>query len=273
MDQGFIYMIKNKVNNKVYIGQAEDIKTRWRWHKSMLNSNAHTNKHLQNSWNKYGKDNFEFTIIEQPFLALLTEKEDFWIKHYNSLNPKFGFNLREAGDSGTFNDEIKLKISKGKLGQTHSEETKKKISMSIKQYYLTSGNKNPRLGVTLSNETKEKISKAQLGKKLSNETKSKISRTIKKKLELGLLKTNKGQKLSDETKCKISQSHIGKTHSEETKEKIGSKNRRLTDEQVLDILERLKQGEKPHLIGLSYGVSRHTICKIRDGLRYKHLTT
>jgi len=42
-----IYKIRNKQNNKVYIGSAVDIKKRWRDHKWNLKENKHHNPHLQ----------------------------------------------------------------------------------------------------------------------------------------------------------------------------------------------------------------------------------
>ena len=48
-----IYMIRNKVNNKAYIGQAVDIDKRWGEHIKELNNNKkYCNYHLQNAWNK-----------------------------------------------------------------------------------------------------------------------------------------------------------------------------------------------------------------------------
>ena len=57
-----IYMILNHTNDKIYIGQSIDIKTRWKQHKSNLNCNRHENKHLQSAWDKYGKDKFEIQL-------------------------------------------------------------------------------------------------------------------------------------------------------------------------------------------------------------------
>ena len=74
-----IYGIKNLINNKIYVGQAEDIYLRWIHHKSDLRGNRHHNCHLQNSWNKYGEINFLFYIIEECKLSELNEKEKYWI--------------------------------------------------------------------------------------------------------------------------------------------------------------------------------------------------
>ena len=59
-----IYKITNIINNKIYIGSAIDTYNRFSKHKSQLNKNKHHNSYLQNSWNKYGEQNFKFEIIE-----------------------------------------------------------------------------------------------------------------------------------------------------------------------------------------------------------------
>lgn len=58
-----IYMIRNKVNDKVYIGQSISIEERFCSHKRKLNNKTHDSRHLQYAWNKYGEEAFEFEII------------------------------------------------------------------------------------------------------------------------------------------------------------------------------------------------------------------
>ena len=59
-----IYTIKNLKNNKLYIGSSVEIEKRIRTHFVNLIKNNHSNLKLQNSYNKYGKENFIFEILE-----------------------------------------------------------------------------------------------------------------------------------------------------------------------------------------------------------------
>ena len=60
-----VYEIKNKINGKRYIGSTIMTFTkRLEHHRCLLRKNTHKNKHLQRAWNKYGEDNFEFSILE-----------------------------------------------------------------------------------------------------------------------------------------------------------------------------------------------------------------
>jgi group I intron endonuclease len=47
-----------------YIGSTKNLKKRCSQHLSQLNSNIHVNKNIQNDFNKYGLDSFQFSILE-----------------------------------------------------------------------------------------------------------------------------------------------------------------------------------------------------------------
>ena len=102
-----IYAIINKSvitphckEGKPYIGQSVSMGDRlFSKHRPRLRSGTHVNKHLQNSWNKYGECNFDFCLIEEIERNNLTNREDFWIKHYLSNDSKYGYNKRLASDS------------------------------------------------------------------------------------------------------------------------------------------------------------------------------
>lgn len=113
-----IYCIRNKVNNKVYIGQSIDIRTRWWGHRCDLNRNNHHNQYLQNAWNKHGEDNFEFFVLEECKLEDINDREIFWIQKYNSTDVSIGYNLSTGGDCSTrgikLTQEQKDKMSQAK---------------------------------------------------------------------------------------------------------------------------------------------------------------
>jgi group I intron endonuclease len=90
-----IYSITNKLNGKRYIGQTYNFKYRWMRHRSYLKHNTEHNAHLQNAWNKYGAENFEFEIIERCKFEQLDEREIYWINYYDSKNA--GYNFADGG--------------------------------------------------------------------------------------------------------------------------------------------------------------------------------
>lgn len=90
-----IYIIKNNINEKVYIGQAIDTKKRFQGHckpSSAILNNSLISKAIQ----KYGRECFYYEILEAQ-IENYNEREKYWIKQYNSLNPN-GYNLLEGGD-------------------------------------------------------------------------------------------------------------------------------------------------------------------------------
>ena len=60
-----VYKITNTVNNKFYIGSTSvTFKGRLRDHLSQLRRGIHANIYLQEDWNIFGEDSFEFSIIK-----------------------------------------------------------------------------------------------------------------------------------------------------------------------------------------------------------------
>ena len=86
-----IYKIQNKENNKVYIGQAKNIESRWRAHIRMLESNTHHSKKLQNDFNEMGGISvLSFSVVELCNEEVLTDKEKQYIQEYDAV--KNGYN-------------------------------------------------------------------------------------------------------------------------------------------------------------------------------------
>jgi len=158
-----IYQIRNKINKKIYIGSAINIVERWQRHVRLLNRNKHTNKHLQSAWNKYGSENFEFTILEECEKELLIEREQFYL---DTLCPEYNICPTAGSQLGTKRTkETRLKMSLAKRNMPN--ETREKISLTG-------------MGRIQSAETRAKIAASKLGHMVSQETRDKISETIRK---------------------------------------------------------------------------------------------
>jgi len=137
-----VYLIKNRFNNKVYVGSSENVRKRIIGHLSDLRSNRHHSKHLQKSWNKYNNSNFSVHILEYTTIDCLLKREKYWLDFYLSYNKNYGYNL--------------CKFPENTKGRKHSEETKLKISNNRKG--LTIGDKNPFYGKKHTKEFLNKIS-------------------------------------------------------------------------------------------------------------------
>lgn len=65
---------------------------------------------------KYGEDSFSWAIVEEVPIEKLDEREAYWIAKYRTLYE--GYNMTEGGPT--------------LIGHKHTEETKKRISESLK---------------------------------------------------------------------------------------------------------------------------------------------
>lgn len=134
--KGVIYQITNLKNNKFYIGSTNNFKIRKQKHLWDLKNNKHVNKHLQNSYNKYGENVFEFKILlecdnikekEQEFLDNL----DF-TKSYNISRNSVGGDIIKSFPIDK-QIEIYKKLSDSMKGKTPINTIK--INIEGIEYY------------------------------------------------------------------------------------------------------------------------------------------
>lgn len=178
-----IYAIVNKIDGKKYIGSSWNVGYRWGKHVSLLNKGKHHSRHLQNAWNKYGGENFDFVILATcPRVDLITREQEY----LDSCNPEYNICFKAGSRFGVgHTEETKEKLRKANLGKKYSEETKAKHSAALK------GRSMPktaewianivagRVGWKQSEESKARISAAQKGKPLSEKNKQGISKAMK----------------------------------------------------------------------------------------------
>lgn len=225
-----IYKITNIINNKCYVGSSVNIIGRWYTHKTELKFNKHHSIKLQRSYNKHGFDNFKYEIIEECDVELLFSREIYYVDLFNCYEN--GYNIAIPSKSVM-------------LGRNHSDETKKILRNKSK------GNKN-RLNMTFTDESKKKISDSLKGRPLSEETKLKMSESHKgkKMTESGRIKliernkSRKGIKQRAEVIEHRAKLNTGKKRTEESKKKISDKLKGIirgpmSDEQKLKRSKRI----------------------------------
>ena len=103
-----IYKFENNINHMIYIGQAINLKERYKKHIKNINDLSHQ-EDFYIGLREFGLNNFSYEILEK-FNDFDQEKlnklEDFYIKKFNCLKPN-GYNMIPGGSNGAG-------ISKGK---------------------------------------------------------------------------------------------------------------------------------------------------------------
>ncbi|ABT15844.1 hypothetical protein FR483_N559R [Paramecium bursaria Chlorella virus FR483] len=237
---GFIYKLTYKKSGKAYIGQTiRPIHKRLEEHQLPNSECVAISRAIQ----KYGWENFDKEWYEVPNEDL-NFYEEMLVALLGTLSPD-GYNLKEGGgSSGKLSEESKQKMSKARIGKTHTDETKQKMSEA------QLGEKHYNYGKTLSEDHKKKISEAQLGEKHYN-----YGRTLSEKTRQKISKAHDGKTLSGEIKQKISKAltgkknhFYGKTHDKKTRQKISKvhSGKTLTEDHKKKLSET-HIGQKNHM--------------------------
>lgn len=150
--QSGVYAIRNKINSKIYIGSTSLFYRRFSRHRVSLRNGTHPNQHLQAAWNKYGEDNFSFTVLELCDPVDFVRVEQGWIDFHQSYKRERGYNKSPSSGSP--------------LGYKHTEEACKNMGRSRK-------------GKPFSESHKRNMSIAK--KNMSQETKNKMSAAARKR--------------------------------------------------------------------------------------------
>lgn len=132
-----VYAIINQAGGNMYVGASKGVTSRWVRHQTLLRNNKHHSRHLQNAWDKYGPQRFQFVILAFCGVDDLADTEQYYI---NTLRPVYNV-IKIVGaipSSKTRN-----------AGRKHSEETKQKMRGPRPNI---SGKNNPMYGVHLNGE-------------------------------------------------------------------------------------------------------------------------
>lgn len=175
-----VYLIRRIDTGDCYVGSTSNQNARWYAHTNALQKGKHHAPHLQNAWSKYGKDCFEFVVLEicagSDLKSILKEREDHWM---NKLNPKY--NVLAAAYSA--------------LGFKHPRESVERRAAM-------------RRGVKRPDDVVERMAAGHRGMKMPRDA---VERTAA---------ANRGRKMLDHTKAAIVAALTGKKKSAEHVEKM-----------------------------------------------------
>lgn len=122
-DSPGIYQIVNNVTQKSYIGYASSIRSRIKGHISDLMYGKHPNDYLQKAWNKHGRYNFCFKVLQECQKDQLCLYEDYWAKVLKVNDPEFGYNLKPTDPNGKPGQSLETieKIRRANKGRKPSD--------------------------------------------------------------------------------------------------------------------------------------------------------
>lgn len=127
---GYVYLVRNKINGKQYIGQK---------HSEVFVENYYgSGVYLTRALNKYGIENFEHVAILEwcETKEDLDNSEKYWIDYYNAVDSNDFYNLAKGGIGTTAgskrSDTFKAKIAEATSRRVWTDESRAKISNAIK---------------------------------------------------------------------------------------------------------------------------------------------
>ncbi len=151
-----------------YIGRTKNFRQREQQHLSDLRCGRHCNVRLQRAYNKHGEDSFRFVAAKKCAHEEAVELESQLLAASQECDRCANLRI-EQGNTFTFSEETRRKMSEKQKGRKHSPETKQKIAAAHRgrKYGPEFGEKVRQrfLGGKLSEETKRKMSAWRVGRK------------------------------------------------------------------------------------------------------------
>jgi hypothetical protein len=191
----------------------------------MLRGNRHHCHHLQAAWNKYGEDFFRFEVQEVVENAeVLWEVEERWLAEH--FGQAYCYN---AGRSPEAPMRGRVGALHPNYGKALPDDLKQKISTTLKAFYAEDPSNHPRVGKTHSEETRTKISakvqqavtEGRAGAFIpSEETRRKMSESLKGNTNALGYKRTEAEREAIRQRTLGNQNFLGKNHTEEAKDKM-----------------------------------------------------
>ncbi|MDO7849022.1 GIY-YIG nuclease family protein [Hymenobacter sp. M29] len=192
-----VYIIRNSINAKVYVGSAANFWKRYQKHVSNLTIGNHHSQPFQRFSNKYGNGCMSFELLE----AAPSTKEELicceqkWIDFYNAANKAQGYNMAPAAGS--------------LLGYKRPFKKKGPLSEKVKQLLSEHRKQNP---IILNPEQRERQRAAVSAAAKLKKGKPATPRTAeqRERQRTAVIAANTGRKMNPESVRKLSEARKGK---------------------------------------------------------------
>lgn len=254
-----VYKITNTLNGKVYIGQTVDYRKRKVGHFSYLRRNAHRNRYLQKSFNKYGESSFKMEIIKECAVDELDKLEIYYMRKYNSIDKTLGYNMVIGGNTNkSFPDYIRQKMSRSQKGRIISEEHRKRIGKWHKGKTISPKD------IEKANKTK-KDNQIQWGETNPNAvlTNDDVEKLIKDMLNgLTVEDVMKKYKCSRQTVYGITRNRTYKAILPNLRKKLYNLNEENKKNTLNKIIPMYLNGKSQNKISKELGIARRTVSKV-----------
>jgi multimeric flavodoxin WrbA len=214
---GYLYLIRNRVDGLVYVGQTTStVERRWKAHQQSINQKKCRHLQLYRAIKKHGAASFDVVELGRAFSeSELDEMEVRAIWSHSSTDKFLGYNKHVGGTGGG-------------RGFRHSEDSRN--LMRLRQ--------SSRKRMPLSEEHKKALSLAHRASGFTDAQRAAVARRPSRKgiprplhvvAQIVATKQAKGLTLdylrTPETKAKAAAARVGLTRSEEAKKKTAEKHR------------------------------------------------
>ena len=142
----YIYCITNNINGKQYVGKTNfSIERRWKEHCKDAKRERCEKRPLYSAINKYGKDNFTVSLLEECSAEDSAKREEYWIDKLNTYGSS-GYNATRGGDSKKYYNYEELAQSYVELGTVqavtekyHCDKATVKVACAENNVEIASG--------------------------------------------------------------------------------------------------------------------------------------
>lgn len=131
MMQSGVYIIRNIISGKFYVGSSAMVHERCEQHFYSLSLGTHHNKHLQAAYVKYGEGAFVFEVLEHCDEATMYAREQHYLDTLQAVD--LGYNIARqvlVPPREPISAEAREKIRVAMTGRVVSAETRAKQSIA-----------------------------------------------------------------------------------------------------------------------------------------------